>query len=572
MEQRVAVDPRGNGPRLERFAIGSLLGVAFLLALLLVSGSGGANAAPTLQKVALTGTVTPAPALEGLQPASSSTPCPCAPDKYEPDDDLPHATRLLPGLPQHHTFHTGSDVDWYRLEDLRTAFTYSVSTFNLTGGADTYMILYDQIGNILGSNDDVDGALCPADPQACASVITWKPTYSGPYFLYVRTLDYSCRCPAYSIRLETFGAFLPMLLRQPTPTPTATPTQTNTPTRTPTPTITPTSTATPTHTPGPSPTPTNSPVPPAMSYPQAIAVNSTTHRIYVSSRSTNRVYMLDGANLATITSTVVGAQPWGIAYYAPSNKVYVASWVDGTVTVLDGTSLAVLKTVYVGPNTTWVERTGDKIQLIVYLGNSLVTIDPATDTVVRNIHLSRTNGAWALAYNANQDLTYVSSRDSKAITAVDALGAERTVISTGYSSATAGCEPYELDFNPAVNRLYSICDVNGQLNDVVVVYQASGTSLAATGEIAVGSAGPDVSWGEDGRGGVVLNPATGSVFVSNSYDNNVSIIDSLSDRLISIISVGESPFGIGVDSTNNRIYTANRASNSISMFLDPKSR
>jgi YVTN family beta-propeller protein len=297
-------------------------------------------------------------------------------------------------------------------------------------------------------------------------------------------------------------------------------------------------------------------------------MNTGTHKLYVASRDTNRVYMLDGATLETLTSTAVGGQPWGIAYFAARNRVYVASWVAGTVTVLDGTNLAVLKTINVGPNPTWVEPTGDKIQLIVYGSNSLVTIDPGTDTVVRTVHLSRTTGAWALAYNPTLDLTYVSSRDSKAITVVDGMGAERTVITTGRTSI--GCEPYELDFAPAVNRLYSICDVNGQLNDVVVVYDASGVSLAASAEITVGSAGPDVSWGEDGRGGVILNPATGSVFISNSYSNSVSVIDSASNQLIGTMSVGASPFGIGVDSTNKRVYTANRVSNSISMFLDPK--
>jgi YVTN family beta-propeller protein len=304
-----------------------------------------------------------------------------------------------------------------------------------------------------------------------------------------------------------------------------------------------------------------------MDYPQAIAVNASANRIYVSSRNNARVYMLEAATLATISSTAVGAQPWGIAYYPPLNKVYVASWSTGKVTVLDGTTLAVLKTIVVGPNPTWVVRAGSQIQLVVYGGNALVSIDPATDTLVRNVHLTRSNGAWALAYNANEDVTYVSSRDSKTITLVDAAGIERTVIPAGRSVA---CEPYQVDFNLTLNRLYVVCDVPAQLNDELIVYQAGGASLAAVAEVMVGTAGPDTPGGDDGRGGLVINPNTASVFVSNSYDNTVSVVDGGANTLISTVDVGTNPFGLGIDPTTKWVYSANRGSNDVSMFLDPK--
>lgn len=303
-----------------------------------------------------------------------------------------------------------------------------------------------------------------------------------------------------------------------------------------------------------------------MDYPQAVAVNNG-QAIYVASRDNDRVYMLSANTLEVITSAAVPDQPWGIAYFAPSNKVYVGSWGTGTVTVLDGSSLATLKTIQVGSSPTWVERTGSRIQLITYGSNSVVTIDPSSDTIYRTVHLSRSGGAWALAYNANSDLTYVSSRDSKTLTVVDGSGNERTVISSGRS---VQCEPYELDFNPNLNRLYVVCDVGGQRNDLVVVYQASGVGLSPIAEITVGSAGPDQPQGEDGRGGVVVNPNTGTVFVSNSYDNTVSIIDGVANKLISTVNVGMSPFGLGIDTTSKRVYSANRLSDNVSMLLDPQ--
>jgi YVTN family beta-propeller protein len=304
-----------------------------------------------------------------------------------------------------------------------------------------------------------------------------------------------------------------------------------------------------------------------MQFPQAVAVDPARHIVFVASRDNDRVYRLDGNTLAALGSAIVPDQPWGIAYYAPDNKVYVASWLTGTVTVLDGSTLATLATIQVGPNPTWVISGGNKIRLIAYGGNALVVIDPQSDTVQRYYQITRSNGAWGLAYNPNLDLTYVSSRDSKTITVIDSSFVERIVIPAGRSVT---CEPYQMDFNPTLNRLYAACDVEGQRNDQLIVYQPSGVNLSPVAEVTVGSAGPDLPEGEDGRGGVAANPVTGSVFVSNSYDNTVSVVDGNRNARIATIPVGNEPFGVAVDSSLGKAYAANRKSNTVSAVTDPQ--
>ena len=289
--------------------------------------------------------------------------------------------------------------------------------------------------------------------------------------------------------------------------------------------------------------------------------------MFVASRDNDRVYKLEGNTLAVLGSAVVPDQPWGIAYYAPGNKVYVGSWSTGTVSVLDASSLAVLRTIPVGRNPTWVQAGGNKIRTIAYGGNALVTIDPQSDTVQRYYQLTRSNGAWALAYNPVLDLTYVSSRDSKTITVIDSSFVERTVIPAGRS---VPCEPFQMDFNPTLNRLYTVCDVEGMRNDQVIVRRPAGVDLVAVAEVTVGSAGPDTPGGEDGRGGLAANPVTGSVFVSNSYDNTVSVIDGGTNARIATLPVGASPFGLAVDSSLGKAYVANRASNDVTAVPDPK--
>jgi len=277
--------------------------------------------------------------------------------------------------------------------------------------------------------------------------------------------------------------------------------------------------------------------------------------------------MIDGITQAVLRSEVVPDEPWGVAFYGPLNKVYVASWTTGTVTVLNATTLETIKTIPVGPNPTWVEAGGNRIRVIAYGINSLVVIDPATDTVVRTHALGRTTGAWGIAYNPNLDLTYVTSRDSKTITVVDANFEERTIVPAGRSTT---CEPFEADFNASLNRLYTVCDVEGQLNDRVIVHQPDGDGLVAVAEIIVGSAGPDTPVGENGRGGVVANPLTGSVFVSNADDDTVSVIDGTIEKVIDTVAVGDNPFGLSVDTGTQRVFVTNRSSDNLSVFSDPK--
>jgi YVTN family beta-propeller protein len=518
-------------------------------------------------------------------PTSSPTPCECAPDEYEPDNERTQGRPIRLGFPQERSFHVSGDIDYVRFTGLVPGRTYFVKSYDLMGGADTYFVLYDQ-ANPVDAHDDLDGPLCLVNNVYCASQIKWTAKQATTYYLYIRTARFqSCGCPSYKIRVDELARWAPVALIEPTntSTPTPTPTFTFTPTPTPTatftftpsPTVTPSLTPSPTLTPsvtptptfGPSPTPTNTPADTGLRFPQAVAVDPARRVIFVASRDNDRVYKLDASTLAVLDTVVVPDQPWGIAYYAPGNKVYVGSWSSGSVTVFDASTLDAVKTISVGPNPTWVEVGGNRIRLIAYGDNALVTINPQTDTVERYHRLGRTIGAWGLAYNPNLDVTYVGSRDSKTITVVDAASVERTVIPAGRSVT---CEPFELDFNPTLNRLYTVCDVEGQLNDQVIAHQPNGANLTAVAEITIGSAGPDTPAGEDGRGGIAANPVTGSVFVSNTYDNTISVIDGNRNVRIATFTVGSNPFGLAVDAGLGRAYVANRLSNSISVVADPQ--
>jgi YVTN family beta-propeller protein len=550
----------------------------------------------------------------------------CVPDAYEPDDSIEQATPLtMNGVTQVHGFHNAIDMDWYVVDGLVEDQWYNAMTSNLVNRADTLMVLYDQNLQTLKINDDVNRVLCsPAQLQACASSISWRATYPGPYYISVRTWSFPggpspSLCPGYDMTGQTLRYYLPLVVKEPTPTPTDTPTPTPSPTttftpmpsetatRTPTPTRTATRTATATRTPTATrtatrtPTVTNTPSPtftqtstytpsptrpptqtftptatstrrpdatvvPGLSHPNDVAINATTHRVYISGRNDNSLTMIDGESLAVLKSVTVGQQPWGVAVNPATNKVYVANFASSNVSVLNATTLEVQKTISVGPNPTFVRinEVTNQVFVVTYGNNSVVVLDGATDDMLY-AKPSGGFGAWGLAVNPVLNRVYVSNRDTGSVTTLDGTNSFQVLNSqTVAPCGPMGSSPYGLGFNQNNAKLYIACAPDQSVNGAAI-YSAGSGGLSQRVYVAIGEGGTD------GGGGVAVNTATGNVFITNSAADTVSVISGVSNQVTATIPVGGNPFGAGVDPGTGRVFVANRNSDDVSVFKDPAS-
>src|SRR5436309_8906651 len=66
--------------------------------------------------------------------------------------------------------------------------------------------------------------------------------------------------------------------------------------------------------------------------------------------------------------------------------------------------------------------------------------------------------------------------------------------------------------------------------------------------------------------GVGVNPSTSRVYVANSGEGTVSVINSVTNTLVTNITVQSGPIDIGVNSATNRIYVTNQGTNSVSVI------
>jgi YVTN family beta-propeller protein len=74
-------------------------------------------------------------------------------------------------------------------------------------------------------------------------------------------------------------------------------------------------------------------------HPQALALNSTTHRVYVANTHSNNVTVIDGTLNSVVATVNTGNGPYAIAVDARANKAYVATMAAENLTVIDGNTL-----------------------------------------------------------------------------------------------------------------------------------------------------------------------------------------------------------------------------------------
>src|SRR6266508_33787 len=69
-----------------------------------------------------------------------------------------------------------------------------------------------------------------------------------------------------------------------------------------------------------------------------------------------------------------------------------------------------------------------------------------------------------------------------------------------------------------------------------------------------------------GPHGVAVNPAGTRVYVANTATNNVWVIDTSNNTVVATVTVGSTPYGVAVNPAGTRVYVANFASNNVSVI------
>ena len=263
-------------------------------------------------------------------------------------------------------------------------------------------------------------------------------------------------------------------------------------------------------------------VSPLISIGQGSGAVSVSHdnKVYFSNANSNTVSVLD-AKVNAITATInVGSNPFGIAVSPDDSKVYVANLDGNTVTVINAVTHSVITNVTVGANPYGVAVSPDGS--LVYVTNegsgSVSVISTATNTVTATISV----GSYprGVAFSPNGTYAYVANLNSNNVSIIDVAG--NYVVANRHvgNNPTGIC----VGSNETVY-------VTNTLDNTITIFNPLG--VIAT--VAVGTS----------PFGISITPDGNSVYVVNQFSNNVSIINTTTNTVVSTIAVGNAPYSFG---------------------------
>jgi YVTN family beta-propeller protein len=96
----------------------------------------------------------------------------------------------------------------------------------------------------------------------------------------------------------------------------------------------------------------------------------------------------------------------------------------------------------------------------------------------------------------------------------------------------------------------------------VAIYRLAASGADREETVLVGDGGAA------GGTGIAVNETTGHIFVANSAQNNVSVIDAVTKRVIATVGVGVDPGMVGVNPATNRVYVSNRGDDTVHVLVD----
>jgi YVTN family beta-propeller protein len=305
--------------------------------------------------------------------------------------------------------------------------------------------------------------------------------------------------------------------------------------------------------------------------------------------------------VADVISISVLPSPVAVIAFPALHKVFVASDAAAVITIIDpenDTVSGIPKLVNPYPLSLGMDPVWGTVLAPSYTGNTVDLMDGATSTRWGLIP-SVGNAPGAIAVDPTTERVYVALQNDRAVRVVDISGIPFAFL----AKIDLPGVPTGIAVNGLSHRVYVTTD-NGYLTTIdgatntastpvhigqratrVTVSSAEDANLAGNvyvttdaGLVVVppSTSRPNVTVPVPGAWGVAMNPATGSVFVTDVDNGVVHVIDGYTNKETSAIKVGPMPVAVDVMTSSgtlslgeHKVYVANAGNNTVSVFVDP---
>jgi len=268
--------------------------------------------------------------------------------------------------------------------------------------------------------------------------------------------------------------------------------------------------------------------------------------IYVTSQSEDSLYKfglsdsLDGH--ASTTSIGLLDEPFGVITSPDSEHIYVAESGSGTLAVIDANSLGVIDRIELGgnPRGLAITESGDRLYVTDFFTGQLSVIDTHTRQLVSQIELVDDSNI-SMSVILNEPETFAFLPVTRTDTANQDLTFETTVfpsVSIVDLNADVELENFRMDLDE-VDKPVSI-PIDAVIgNGLIYVLNASSNDISVI-NLATFEREGHIPTGEHPRGIAISQDGT-TLFVNNTLEGTVNVIDAASFKRLSDIAVTEIP-------------------------------
>ena len=323
-----------------------------------------------------------------------------------------------------------------------------------------------------------------------------------------------------------------------------------------------------------------------------LAYDPATNEVFVADFDSNLVSVLAASNNTVVSTVAVGNDPTDVAYDSGQHEVFVASLGSGVVDVIADSNDTVVATVDVSLEPIALAYDPARGEVLVADGSGAVSvIADSNDTVVGTVNLSSPSNA--IAYDSGRGEIFVGSGDGEMAVISDS---NDTVVGT----VDVSTEGYSLAYDQAAGEVLAATEGGSvvaisDLNDSVVAttgldYLPQGLVYdAGRGELFVGDDFPGgvsilsvpalaiVAAADEGTAAypvyaAAYDPVQGEIFVTESGESSVAVINDTTGREVRTVGVGDEPDGIAYDSALGEVFVANYGSDNVSVIAASSER
>ena len=302
--------------------------------------------------------------------------------------------------------------------------------------------------------------------------------------------------------------------------------------------------------------------------PRGIAQSPDGSRLYVTNAWSDTVSVIDTGQRAVVQTLTTGFEPSGIVVDHPGTTLYVANRLSGDISVIDLKSRQETKRLLAGRGASYLAISPDGRQIFcshIYPNpgafrtqpNSEITvIDTASQTVVERKQLHNVAGVFHIAISADGKLGVAAQLRPKNLIPLAhvehgwAFGDALTLFGADVDGPVQipideldryYALPWGIAITPDKSKLFlttagsesvTVIDIQRVLKTIRERRQPFANDLSASAEYVSAR----ISVGHNPRG-VALSPDGQRVYVANRLDDNISVIDAKTEKVIETLDL-----------------------------------